>query len=324
LRRASSRPTLSRYREPRQSEEAVIRSWKRQRELIDHVVSFFGAARTVASLTKADLFAYQEHRRRPSPRPFGRHLTLTRRASEQTITRELSAFRAMCRWAAEGVFPGFDTRHPFAQLNRRDRKLLFVKDREVAREFTAEEFARLLACSPGYLRDFILLAAHTGLRHTELTGLDWKEVSLPWRTITLPASRTKSKKSRAVPLDDTALALLTALPHRTGPVLRGAKGEPVRWFTCAWKRTCRRAGIEGARIHDLRHLFAGNAAMSGMDPKTLQEVLGHSDLSLLQRYVHLTPAHKLEAVRRAGRSFSDRLESTVRAQSNVSEEVARG
>lgn len=52
----------------------------------------------------------------------------------------------------------------------------------------------------------------------------------------------------------------------------------------------------------------------GGDLVTLQKILGHSDLRLLQRYVHLAERHRLETARAVGRSMSDRL-STVRAQS---------
>ncbi len=61
------------------------------------------------------------------------------------------------------------------------------------------------------------------------------------------------------------------------------------------------------KLHKLRHTFGARLAMSGADAKTIQEFMGHADLTTTMRYLHLTPAHKQAAIRRL--EFGDILET---------------
>jgi integrase len=60
---------------------------------------------------------------------------------------------------------------------------------------------------------------------------------------------------------------------------------------------CRKIGLE-FRLYDLRHTFGSRAAMAGVDLPTLKELMGHSSITLTMRYVHQTPAHKVEAIQK--------------------------
>ena len=58
----------------------------------------------------------------------------------------------------------------------------------------------------------------------------------------------------------------------------------------------KKAGISDFRFHDLRHTFASNLLMEGVDIMTVRELLGHKTLEMALRYSHLAPAHKTRAV----------------------------
>jgi site-specific recombinase XerD len=61
----------------------------------------------------------------------------------------------------------------------------------------------------------------------------------------------------------------------------------------------KRAKIEGVTWHTLRHTFASRAVMAGVDIRTVQELMGHSTITMTMRYAHLSPTHLRTAVNRA-------------------------
>lgn len=69
----------------------------------------------------------------------------------------------------------------------------------------------------------ILTAARSG----EVRGATWDEIDLPGRLWTIPAGRMKAHKEHRVPLADASMALLAALPHRTGVLFPGVKQQPL-------------------------------------------------------------------------------------------------
>ncbi len=73
-------------------------------------------------------------------------------------------------------------------------------------------------------------------------------------------------------------------------------GTQYRSIRNLFKSTCERAGLEDVTPHTLRHTFASRLAMAGVDLRTIQELGGWKDLSLVERYAHLTPNHKAKAV----------------------------
>ena len=67
---------------------------------------------------------------------------------------------------------------------------------------------------------------------------------------------------------------------------------PIKRFDAAWNSTCRIAGIEDFHYHDLRHTYCSSLLLSGSDLKDVKEMIGHSDLSMTDRYSHLTLRRK--------------------------------
>ena len=122
------------------------------------------------------------------------------------------------------------------------------------------------------------------------------------RVLAIP--RSKNGETRYVPINITALAVLSELQKRgdgTGAVIRNLHGVPLtdprHWFEAA----IRTAKIRGFSWHCLRHTFASRLVMAGIDLRTVQELLGHKSIAMTVRYSHLAPAHTLAAVeRRAG------------------------
>ena len=66
----------------------------------------------------------------------------------------------------------------------------------------------------------------------------------------------------------------------------------------AWQKALRLSGIAHCRFHDLRHTFASNLVMNGVDIVTVAELMGHKDLSMTKRYSHPSPQHKKEDIQK--------------------------
>jgi integrase len=83
----------------------------------------------------------------------------------------------------------------------------------------------------------------------------------------------------------------------------------------------RKAKISPAfRLYDLRHTFGSRLAMAGVDRATLKELMGHSNISIAMRYVHPTPEHKREAVRKLERYNTEQVFVTYETRSGSPQE----
>lgn len=160
----------------------------------------------------------------------------------------------------------------------------------------------------------------TGLRTGELVGLKWDDIDFGKRTFTI--SRTmeyrykvgewrvgppKSKSGyRTIPLTDEAIRILKDQKEKNSKikviniewrdqVFLSRKGEPVKnsTYDTALFKICDKAEIRKFCMHILRHTFATRCIEAGMIPKTLQKILGHSNIGItMNLYVDATEEEK--------------------------------
>jgi site-specific recombinase XerD len=71
---------------------------------------------------------------------------------------------------------------------------------------------------------------------------------------------------------------------------------PLAYIRKAWTGVLDSALVKAFRFHDLRHTFASNLVMAGVDLNTVRELLGHKSIAMTLRYAHLAPQHKAAAV----------------------------
>lgn len=144
------------------------------------------------------------------------------------------------------------------------------------------------------------IALHTGMRRSEQYGLTWDCVDLERRILTIP--RSKHGGTRYVFLNDTALAALQVLwkfANGTGRVFSNGYTSETSYGAREWFEKCATAAkIENFTWHCLRHTFASNLVMRGVDIRTVQELMGHKTIQMTLRYAHLAPQHQLAAVQR--------------------------
>jgi integrase len=138
----------------------------------------------------------------------------------------------------------------------------------------------------------IRLLILTGARLREILNARWEHVDFERSVLFLPDSKTGRKP---LFLNAGALAVLANVPRIAGNphIIAGAKnGAPRFDLRKPWAAVTRAAGLDGLRIHDLRHSFASIGAGASMGLPILGRLLGHSQAATTQRYAHLadTPA----------------------------------
>jgi len=151
-----------------------------------------------------------------------------------------------------------------------------------------------------HLKPMVLLTLNTGLRRGEVFNLNWNDVDLDKRQLTVEGETSKSKQTRHIPLNSQALVLLKDWRKQCandGLVFRSpVTGNRFDNIKRSWEALREKAGIPDFWFHDLRHTFASKLVMAGEDLYVIKELLGHSTIQMTERYAHLAPEHKASAV----------------------------
>ena len=133
----------------------------------------------------------------------------------------------------------------------------------------------------------IRLLVLTGCRRNEILGLGWEDLDFEAGEMRLVDSKTGA---RVVPMPPPAAEVLAALPRVPGNpwVFPGRKkGTHLRNLNDSWNRVRERAGLDGVRLHDLRHTYASRALALGEGLPMIGKLLGHRKVQTTARYAHL-------------------------------------
>lgn len=171
----------------------------------------------------------------------------------------------------------------------------------------------------------VIIALYTGIRLGEILALDFSSVDMQKRTIIIKETCyeckdkdgrfakindvTKSHRTRVIPFPKQLLSIFKELKahSKSGYVIENAKGEQmsVRSYQRSFEILIDKLHISKQSFHALRHTFATRALESGMDVKTLSEILGHKSPTVtLNRYAHSMIEHKKTAMDKFGVLFT--------------------
>lgn len=174
----------------------------------------------------------------------------------------------------------------------------YLKAHRRERYLSHEEIQQLLHACTGDMQEMAMLSLGTGMRASEVLGLDRDHVDMKNRAVVLVD--TKNGDRRVVPLPPEVIEMLTRRPV---PLREFFPGVTLNKLVLRFRRIVHRLGLSGVSFHTLRHTFASHAVMAGVDLYTLAKILGHRDIKMVQRYAHLAPAHLQAATDQAARAI---------------------
>ena len=281
------------------------RSIRTENERLKPLRAFFMAA-SLTRISADSVLAYIGHRKQQN-------------AANRTINMELGILRRVLKRAKRW--------HLIADDIKR-----LPERRDVGRALRHEEKLKLLmvaASRPEWqiARLAATVALNTTMRSCEIRGLQWWDIDLMDRTLTVRHSKTEAGE-RVIPLNATVWAAILELrerarllcgdpqpnwyvfPHgegqgpvtrpknRPGPEAVTVKPDPTKpmstWRT-AWRKITKEAGMPGLRFHDLRHHAITELAESLASDQTVMAIAGHVSPKMLAHYSHV----RLEAKRKA-------------------------
>jgi integrase len=151
----------------------------------------------------------------------------------------------------------------------------------------------------------IRLLLFTGCRRGEVLNLQWEHVNLERGLLDLPTSKTGRK---VVVLNAPAMQLLASLPRTSAYVLPSRDpSKPMVNISKAWGHIRTRAGLDGVRLHDLRHSFASTAAGLGASLPIIGSLLGHTVPATTARYAGIAADPRREAAEAVGKRLASLL-----------------
>jgi integrase len=219
------------------------------------------------------------------------------RVTPATVNRALATLRRALRLAQE-----------WRLIDRVPRVRLLSGERNRECVLTHEQEPKYVAAAPQPLRDISLLILDTGLRVGEAVALDWPNVHTEpvgdAKFGYVRACEGKSATSRRnVPLTVRARAMLLGRKSQASSfrVFTGPDGAPLLVSSLDHQHKRLRGALKLSGefvLHSLRHTYGTRLGEAGADAFTIMRLMGHSSVTVSQRYVHPTPEALERAVER--------------------------
>lgn len=183
----------------------------------------------------------------------------------------------------------------------------FKEPKGRVRSLMPNEFQRLYKQLTFPLNAQSWVAVLTGLRKDNVLGLKWSFINSEKQKLYIP--ETKNSEPLEIDMSQELINLLNSIPRHPESEYVFCKDDGSRYKNISFdefKGALKKAGIdEGFHFHDLRHT-TGSILGDHLNENlvTVKEVLGHKDIAMTLKYVHLAPDHKRKAMEKLGRLFS--------------------
>lgn len=191
-----------------------------------------------------------------------------------TLNREMAVLKHLFKKAGEW---GMVKENP-----AQDIKPLKLQKKPI-RYLTDDEIQNILKAAPGIWRSVIITFLETGMRAGELARLEWKDVDIAKKILSVAES--KSYKPRYIEISDRLLKVLNSLPKEDKRIFPFGSDYIIHKVA----KICEDAKLPDVTCHVFRHTFASRLVSAGVNLRTVQALLGHSSINTTMIYAHLAP-----------------------------------
>jgi integrase len=209
------------------------------------------------------------------------------KVSPATVNREIATIKRLLSWATE--------QSPKLLIKNRTEDVKLLKEPRGRIRFLTEEEQKALLdqCKTAHLRMAVVIALETGLRRHGCMTLKWADMDDKFIRKSVKGSTLVT-----IPITNTLREALSEYKRKSVVMSKYVIPSPVNPSThlrvdsdIGFEKALENAGIKDCRFHDLRHTFATMFLMRTSDIRALQEILGHSDIKMTEKYTHVAKDH---------------------------------
>lgn len=234
------------------------------------------------------------------------------RATPYMANRVWALLSRMCSLAEKwGLRPDGSNPCRHVERFREQSRQRYLSGDELSRLGRALTDAEALGTESPFAVAAIRLLLLTGCRRNEILALTWAEVDFERACLRLVDSKTGA---RVVQLNTPALEVLASIPRMEGNpyVIPGERsGAHLVNLRKPWTRICARAGLEGVRLHDLRHSHAAMGVSAGLGLPIIGRLLGHTEVETTAKYAHVADDPQRAASEEIGRRIAEAMNTPV-------------
>lgn len=283
-----------------------------EKKRIDGILKLHFGSKPIHTITRKDIERFIAYRRKRGM--VVKQGDPKRGVSAASANRDLCRLKNMFKMAVAWDY--LETNPAAGITQARERP-------EPADYLSKEEVCEVLALCDDFVRPLFAVALNTGMRWGEMLSLEWQDVNVERRLITV--RDPKNRETRHIPMNRAVKEILAA--HRVKQAqessaikkqvfVNKATGKPYNDLRKALRRALDAAGVtRHIRFHDLRHTAASHMVMAGLDLRTTGAILGHKDPKVTQRYAHLAPEHLKDAIEKL--DFTEPSQGEGQGESNA-------
>jgi len=149
------------------------------------------------------------------------------------------------------------------------------------------DFRKLLGNLPNHLPPLVEFLYLSGWRKGAAVKLEWRDVDISGRVVRLRIENSKNKEARILPLTGSLWEVIqdrAKLRRLDCPAVFHRDGHKIGEFKTSWATGCKKSGLKGTLVHDLRRCAARNLSRAGVPEAVAMEITGHKTRSMYRRY----------------------------------------